>query len=667
MYLKIVRRSLSKMHDSYLIYTLACSFAIGIFSILISLVDNRILKHDISLWRSSMMPIVFTLSIVFAASAFVYMAYVGGFFIKQQRYEFLTFEKLGMSKATIVVLGFMQTFVIQVFAWVLGIIEAFIFQKFFGMLLLYLMRVKISFTSYLNLDSLLSLLRIAVTSIFVFSIINAIRTYSIVKKNKPNIKKINIWLRIPTGTFGILLFISAVIGTIALFTTVQDTDSGYSNHLIFESMYVAIAYFAGTYLIYFGFLPVLLTVLQKVKRISYSGLNLFSFKYLKSRTMRNTSVLWFVTELSTMALILLTTCYFGYKLIYENYHTEYPFALTANKNTVEDVKNTIDDSKTEISHQYHSRIKITLVSTLDTTRRVLVQRPASFMSYSEYMNLPKKIRKQNPELGPKQFMRIGFGNDETFGFSDRKVEWNVKNATKIVTRKNGSSFPYGGGMFPGSLMVTPDSYYNKLSSASTDTLYGWYFKHGDKLTKKQARSLVKYRNAYVISVNAKSDLNNSTFKISRYNPDNYTNDDYIQAGFVRQESAKRHLHQIVGFFIFMVAIFSIALLIALGSVLTLRILLRDDYEWRQLKTLKKIGVSDQEIRGIIRSENALTFVIPIVFAILQSYAAIAIVNNGYDSIVPEFTLICLSYVVLYSLIGIVTYMISWRSVKRRIS
>ncbi|APX72275.1 hypothetical protein BTM29_06750 [Companilactobacillus allii] len=614
-----------------------------------------------------MMPIVFTLSIVFAASAFVYMAYVGGFFIKQQRYEFLTFEKLGMSKATIVVLGFMQTFVIQVFAWVLGIIEAFIFQKFFGMLLLYLMRVKISFTSYLNLDSLLSLLRIAVTSIFVFSIINAIRTYSIVKKNKPNIKKINIWLRIPTGTFGILLFISAVIGTIALFTTVQDTDSGYSNHLIFESMYVAIAYFAGTYLIYFGFLPVLLTVLQKVKRISYSGLNLFSFKYLKSRTMRNTSVLWFVTELSTMALILLTTCYFGYKLIYENYHTEYPFALTANKNTVEDVKNTIDDSKTEISHQYHSRIKITLVSTLDTTRRVLVQRPASFMSYSEYMNLPKKIRKQNPELGPKQFMRIGFGNDETFGFSDRKVEWNVKNATKIVTRKNGSSFPYGGGMFPGSLMVTPDSYYNKLSSASTDTLYGWYFKHGDKLTKKQARSLVKYRNAYVISVNAKSDLNNSTFKISRYNPDNYTNDDYIQAGFVRQESAKRHLHQIVGFFIFMVAIFSIALLIALGSVLTLRILLRDDYEWRQLKTLKKIGVSDQEIRGIIRSENALTFVIPIVFAILQSYAAIAIVNNGYDSIVPEFTLICLSYVVLYSLIGIVTYMISWRSVKRRIS
>lgn len=264
-------------------------------------------------------------------------------------------------------------------------------------------------------------------------------------------------------------------------------------------------------------------------------------------------------------------------------------------------------------------------------------------------------------------MRIGFGNDETFGFSNRKIEWNVKGAKKIVTRKNGSSFPYGGGMFAGSLMIVPDHYYENLPTKTTDTFYGWYFKHGDKLSKKQVKGLDKLRHAYMISVDAKSSLKDSTFTIKKYDSMNRTENDYIQSGFVRQESAKRHLNQIVGFFIFMIAIFSIALLIALGSVLTLRILLRDDHEWRQLKTLKKIGVSNREVRSIVRSENALTFMIPLVFAVLQSYALIMLSGDGGMSLQYEFGWIVASYMVLYGIIGIITYLISWRSVKRRIN
>ncbi|WP_334330179.1 FtsX-like permease family protein [Companilactobacillus sp. HBUAS59699] len=668
MYLKIIRRSLAKMHDSYLIYILSCSFAIGIFSILISLTSNKIMKHDISLWRTSLMPIVFSLSIVFAISAFVYMAYVGGFFIKQQRHEFLTFQKLGMSKATITIIGFLQTLVIQFLAWVLGFVEAVIFQKFFGMLLLYLMRVRISFTADLKLDGLVVLLQIAAYAIVIFSLINAIRTYRIVKNDGSKRREASFWLRIPAGTLGIVLFVSALVVVISMFTDIESYGySNYDNQMILQIMYIFVGFFFGTYLIYFGFLPVLLTILQKIKRLSYSGLNMFSFKYLKSRLKKNTSVLWFVTELSTMALMLLTVCYFGYQLIYDNYHSEYPFALTANSDTADDVRKTINESKTQVKKEYHSNIKITLVSTLDTSGRVLVQRPASFMSYSEYMRLPKKIRDNNPQINSKQFMRIGFGNDETFGFSNRKIEWNVKGAKKIVTRKNGSSFPYGGGMFAGSLMIVPDHYYENLPTKTTDTFYGWYFKHGDKLSKKQVKGLDKLRHAYMISVDAKSSLKDSTFTIKKYDSMNRTENDYIQSGFVRQESAKRHLNQIVGFFIFMIAIFSIALLIALGSVLTLRILLRDDHEWRQLKTLKKIGVSNREVRSIVRSENALTFMIPLVFAVLQSYALIMLSGDGGMSLQYEFGWIVASYMVLYGIIGIITYLISWRSVKRRIN
>ncbi|WP_125568856.1 FtsX-like permease family protein [Companilactobacillus insicii] len=668
MYLKIIRRSLAKMHDSYLIYILSCSFAIGIFSILISLTNNKIMKHDVSMWRTSLMPIVFSLSLVFAVSAFIYMAYVGGFFIKQQRHEFLTFQKLGMSKITITIIGFLQTLVIQFLAWVLGIIEALIFQKFFGMLLLYLMHVRINFTAYLRVNSLITLLQIAGYAIVAFSLINAVRTYRIVRNNKPKQRKVNFWLRIPAGTLGIVLFVSALAVNISMFASFEDYGfNGYTDRIVIQIIYILFGFFFGTYLIYFGFLPVLLTILQKIKRLSYSGLNMFSFKYLKGRLKRNTSVLWFVTELSAMALMLLTVCYFGYQLIYDNYHSEYPFALTANSDTVDDVRDTIKNSKTKVKKEYHSKIKTTLVSTLDPSGHIYVQRPASFMSYSEYMRLPDKIRASNPYINPKQFMRIGFGNDETFGFSDHKVEWNVKGAKKITTRKNGSSFPYGGGMFAGSLMIVPDKYYKNLPTKVTDTFYGWYFKHGDKLSKEQVKQLDKHRYAYIVNVEAKSSLEDSTLTIKKYNQARMGENDYIQSGFVRQESAKRHLNQIVGFFIFMITIFSIALLIALGSVLTLRILLRDDHEWRQLRTLKKIGVSNREIRSIVLSENALTFVIPIVFAIMQAYALILLADNGARPLRNEFIMIVVSYVILYGIIGIITYLISWRSVKRRIN
>ena len=91
-------------------------------------------------------------------------------------------------------------------------------------------------------------------------------------------------------------------------------------------------------------------------------------------------------------------------------------------------------------------------------------------------------------------------------------------------------------------------------------------------------------------------------------------------------------------------------MIALGSVLTLRILLRDDYQSRQLRTLQKIGVEEKEIKRIILRENTWTFLIPIVFALIQSYTAIAMFDSGRH-ISKNIILIFGGYIVLYGLFG----------------
>jgi hypothetical protein len=323
MYRKIIKRSLYNMRDSYLIYILACAFAIGVFGILISLGDNPSVRLSLRSWNSFISDITVMMSGLFAFCAFVYMVYVGGFFIKQQRNEFRTFEKLGMQRWVIVTLSFIQTAIVQAFAWIIGLSGTLIFQKFMGMSLFYLMQLRFNFIMHISWNDVFLLAKMFFFSTLVLSIINAIKAFRILQK-KSNNRKIRTrwWLRIPAGIFGLLLLFSAQICTISLFYDMHTIS--YSSKPFTEILFVMIADIFGTYLVYFGFLPTILNTLQRIHSVSYSGINMFSFKYLKERLFQNISILWFVTELSALALMLLTFCYFGYQAVHRNYNSAYP-------------------------------------------------------------------------------------------------------------------------------------------------------------------------------------------------------------------------------------------------------------------------------------------------------------------------------------------------------
>ena len=217
----------------------------------------------------------------------------------------------------------------------------------------------------------------------------------------------------------------------------------------------------------------------------------------------------------------------------------------------------------------------------------------------------------------------------------------------------------------GPMMVVPDKYYQKMPAEVEDTFYGWDFKRGDRLSTKQLEKLDNFRDAYYMKVDFKKTLDQSNIKEMKKAPDRGESI-YTQAGFLRQGSIKKNFTQAGGFYLFIVSLFSIALLIALGSVLTLRILLRDDYQSRQLRTLQKIGVEESEVKRIVRRENTLTFLIPLIFALAQSIVAIAMSNTGRH-ISKNIILIYAGYVVLYGLFGLVSFKVSWHGIKHKFS
>ncbi|WP_057764983.1 hypothetical protein [Companilactobacillus tucceti] len=662
MFLKIIRRSFRTMKDSYLIYILACSFAIGIFSILLSLVDNPKLKGDISIWSSGIANATLGFSVIFIFCAFVYMGFVGGFFIKQQAHEFKTFEKFGMARWTVIIIGFIQTVVVQLISWVIGVLVALIFQKFFGMLLLYLMGVKFGFAFLFTSNTFNLLLQIGIYSTLVFSIMNSFRVNRLLKNKKNRQKSLRLYLRIPSGILGILFFVSGLLVTVIF---LGDIKGSQADKVLWELVFLMMAYLFGTYLIYFGFLPSLLTILQHIKRIAYTGINVFSFKYFKERLIRNTSILWFITELSSLALVLLSICYLGYQTIYNNYDYAHPFELTANQYTVKDIKKDLKENGSKITREYKTKVKMTVVQRSSNDQII----PGTFMSYSDYKKLPKSNISRNPKIGKKDFLILDYGYSVPGYVSNQSKEAvvKVKNADTIKSNKIGSAFPYGSTMYQGLMIIAPDSYYNDLDASVENTFYGWFFKNGDKLTKKQYEKLDSQEYTKGVSIKKADNLDET--KLSAIDgSSNNTGTIFMDSSYSRQKSAKIQVDQITGFGIFIVALFSVALLIALGSVLTLRLLLRDDSEWKQLKTLNKIGVNKSEIKEIVKKETVYTFVIPIVFAVMQSYIVIALFGSfpQMDMLVP-FILINLGYVALYGIIGFVTYLISWRSVNQKLN
>ena len=663
MYRKIIKRSLSNMRDSYLIYILACSFAIGVFGILLSMGGNPSLHEAMGWWDNFIYELSSFMSGLFAFFAFIYMIYVGGFFIQRQKNEFLTFEKLGMPSWVIVTISFFQTAIVQIIAWGIGLLLMVIFQKFMGMLLLYLMRIRVNFTTSFDGYTLLTLLKTFFFSTVILSLVNAIKTIRILKKKQ---RKINVktrwWLRIPAGIFGVILLFSAQICTWALFTDIRMIS--YSSKPLNEILFIMLADIFGMYLVYYGFLPTILNLLQKIHAISYSGLNLFSFKYLKERLFQNISILWFVTELSALALALLTFCYFGYQAVHESYNSSYPFELAANKDTVQFIKKELNQTDAKIKGSYKTNVKINLTSYYSKNSSTYTTQPMTFMSYSSYKSLPKRMRKGNSKINANEFMKIDTPTGLMYHNQEAEYNIDVKGAPMIAKSKTGHAFPYGGSMHFGPMMIVPDKYYQEMPAEVSDTFYGWDFKKGDRLQKSQIERLKHYRDAYYMKVNFKSSLKDSTVEVIKKAPKQYDASVYTQVGYLREGNVKKRFKQGGGFYLYIVALFSVALLIALGSVLTLRILLRDDYQSRQLRTLQKIGVEEQEIKRIILRENTWTFLIPIVFALLQSYTAIAMFDSGRH-ISKNIILIFGGYIVLYGLFGFISYQVSWRSIKQK--
>lgn len=655
------------MRDSYLIYGLSSVFAVAVLTILAMLVVDPTLKSS-HYWNTAFQQFMYVMVFIFAFFTFIYMVYVGGFFTAQQRQEFKTYFKLGMSKFAIALISFLETIVVQLLAWIAGMLVAIVFQKFIGMLLVYLMRIDVTFNFYFSTRIIWIMFQVGLYSAIFLSLLNAIRSYWMIRDRKKKRRFYDKWfIRSLLGIIGLIMFIVGVGLTVQLLT-LRHSARNINDGLIL-SLIIGLLYLFGSYLVFKGFLPLVLEILDRIKLFSYRGINLFSFKYLHKRLVKNTSIIWFITELSALAVAVLVFCYAGYQVIYQDYQNSYSFSLASTKSQAKSIEEQLQQNKVHIKKSYHTPIKRTVASVWDYSEKTHVPRMVSVMSYSNYQKLPQRIKKKNPQIRQHDFLEIKSELSAlTPNFGSTKHAVFVKDSHKLTKRKVGSMFPYGDRMYSGLMLVVPNDYYRQIKSEASDTFYGWEIKGSDKMSSSVVKKLKQKDHRYYLTVHVGSSLHKSSITRSKTIKGEYLQtNQYVQESFVRQENTKNILRQATGFFLFLITTFSIALLIALGSLLTLKVLLRDDYEWRQLKTLKKIGASEIEIKQIVKRETELLFGLPMFFALIQSFLIVGLLQLSINTPkVGPFVLIGISYLLLYGLTGILTYILSWRGVAEKL-
>lgn len=86
--------------------------------------------------------------------------------------------------------------------------------------------------------------------------------------------------------------------------------------------------------------------------------------------------------------------------------------------------------------------------------------------------------------------------------------------------------------------------------------------------------------------------------------------------------------------------------IAAGSFLYFRLYADLDYDRRQYLTIKKVGLTDQELNKIVTQRLALLFFVPIVVAFVHSAFAFMALQSYYSlSIVSEMVIVLASFLI----------------------
>lgn len=354
-YPKLAANNIKKNSKTYIPYILTCIFTAAMYYIIHSLSNNEGIS---TLIGSDTISITLGLgNNITAIFAIIFLFYTNSFLIKRRKKEFGLFNILGMEKKHLLrVIGY-ETLYIALISLTLGIAIGILFDKLMYLSVLKLMGVEISLGFYISWSSILSTI-ILFSIIFFIIFINSLRQVHLSNPIEL-LKSSNFGEKEPKTKWAmaILGFVCLGFGYYIALTT-KDPVAAIS--LFFVAVILVIV---GTYLVFTAGSIAFLKVLRKNKKYYYNFKHFTSVAGMIYRMKQNAVGLANICILSTMVLVMISSTSSMMMGMEDIINTRYPYDISiysdgsdTNKNNllVGEIDNIIsrENIEKEVSYAY---------------------------------------------------------------------------------------------------------------------------------------------------------------------------------------------------------------------------------------------------------------------------------------------------------------------------
>jgi putative ABC transport system permease protein len=629
-------RNMKRNFRLYSIYFISMFVGVVIYFTFAGLMFNKDVVAAIQNKENYKMVISLASVIVFLFIVF-FILYANSFFMKQRKKEFGMYLLYGMKERQVAAMVFFETLFLSAISVFSGILIGGLLSKFFGAVLMNLMRYSedISFAFPLEaIGSTVLLFALLIIIITIQSYFNVRRVQLVElfhakeKMDKPF-----------TFSFGLALLSIILIAGSYYMITIGDTDI-WKDHFNETLAAVTVALIAGTYLFFRQFSGWMLQKLSQRKNY-FIGSKMLWISSLRFSIRGNTINFTFNSLISAIVIFTVGFIAVDYAVKGEVVKKEFPNHIafsTQDAETQKQIEQIMNDSHPIIDHE-----------TITGIQTEKIQNRNAFFSHPEYyteefylfpesqLNAIVDLRKmgEKAELEGEEAILLTRGIDKPEKFKSSQPEMTVlEDHTFRVVEKirypllSIPTSPGGNTKPQPSVLIISDEAFENLKEHRTLSSFEIYQIEDPKTSNDVSREIydlvMKTEGAYYSA--------------------------YIDMYSVDTESSSLIL--------FSVAFFAVIALFALGSVIYFKQLREATEEREHYAILRKIGVDDKDMKKIIRKQLLFVFLPPLLLGLLHSwfllyYTVILIIKD-----LPSLTTIIFSVMGLYVLTYLIFYVSS---------
>ena len=582
--------------------------------------------------------------IVVQLVALLTILYANAFVTKNRLKEYGLYSILGLDRKNIQLLSFIELLLFSVVSVGLGVVLGIVFHRFSFAVLLKLIRIPIGIEYSMQLGSVGFVL---ISMAFIFGVVfflNATKMYMSRPLEMLSEKK-------KGETKGRFILLRALIGAGLLGGAYYMSQTIEAPVAALYSFFVAVLLvILATYILFDAGSIVLLSLLQKNKRLFYQPTNFISISNLKFRMRKNAAGLASICILSTMVLVTLATTVAlqtgTADLLKKSYPTDYSAtAFVEDTSTIRQLSEQISKMKAqskgtvtnEMNYLSVLRAAKSMEGGVDIEGVYPGDSPAAFITF----------------LSADDYNRI-FGtnyhpndNEAVLGL----VKGNDKNVSAI--RVNGQL------TLQVKEMMSASDFKEKLPQLPyvADNVYVAVVKDPTKMIDGKLG-----RGFYYALWNTSTDTSAKTEEFEAYaNVIEASNDDSITVG--SREDAAKDIYGFMGSLLFVGALLSVAFFI--GAVLVIYYKqISEGYEDRdRFVILQKLGIDQKTIKKSINRQVLIVFFLPLVTAFIHT----AFAFKMYRKIIQLFGVdgnVTLNATIVIGAIFVVVYLIVYQITSR---